>query len=302
MQNYSDNVSAYGVHDGSTESSKSGVFWSAILAGAFAATAVSLVLGLLGSGLGFAFAPNPTDYSYGAGDHPVAAFTVWAAIWLLVTQWLSSALGGYLAGRLRTKWVGLHTDEVFFRDTAHGFTAWAVASVIVAAFAVSTASGVMKTGADVANSAMVASAASDDSRTSMDPTDMYVDHLYRTGSATPDTVSDRNLRAETKRLLVRNVGQDFSADDRSYLTSLVASRAEIARGNAEARVNDVLAQKKADEDKAREAAEDARKAAARFALFTVLAMLVGAFIASAAAALGGLHRDEVDTVAITSTN
>jgi len=57
-----------------------------------------------------------------------------AAIWLIITQWLASALGGYLTGRLRTKWVGIRTDEVFFRDTAHGFLAWALATVLVAAF------------------------------------------------------------------------------------------------------------------------------------------------------------------------
>jgi hypothetical protein len=62
-----------------------------------------------------------------------ATFGVWAAVWLIIVQWLSAALGGYLTGRLRTKWVGVHTDEVYFRDTAHGFLAWAVAAVIMAA-------------------------------------------------------------------------------------------------------------------------------------------------------------------------
>ncbi len=61
------------------------------------------------------------------------AFTINAAIWLIVSQWMSAALGGYLAGRLRTKWVGTHTHEVFFRDTAHGLVTWSVATVVIAA-------------------------------------------------------------------------------------------------------------------------------------------------------------------------
>ena len=61
-----------------------------------------------------------------------ATFGTAAAIWLIVTQWLSSAFGGYLTGRLRKKWVGIRTDEVVFRDTAHGLLAWALATLMMA--------------------------------------------------------------------------------------------------------------------------------------------------------------------------
>jgi hypothetical protein len=106
---------------------KSAASWPAIFAGAVVAVAVSLVLLALGSGLGFAaISPWP---GHGAS---ATTFTVTAAIWLIVTQWLSAALGGYIAGRLRTKWVGTHTHEVFFRDTAHGFVTWSLATVFVA--------------------------------------------------------------------------------------------------------------------------------------------------------------------------
>ena len=81
----------------------------------------------LGSGLGLSGA-NPWSFV----PQAVATFTIGAGIWLIVMQWLSSALGGYLAGRLRKKWVGVRTDEVFFRDTAHGLLAWALATAIVA--------------------------------------------------------------------------------------------------------------------------------------------------------------------------
>jgi hypothetical protein len=114
--------------DESPFSGKSAASWPAIFAGAFVAVSISLVLIALGSGLGFA------EVSPWRG-HGVSAttFTVTTAIWLIVTQWISACLGGYIAGRLRTKWVGTHTHEVFFRDTAHGFVTWSVATVFVAA-------------------------------------------------------------------------------------------------------------------------------------------------------------------------
>ena len=97
------------------------------------AIATTLILVALGSGLGFASAsPWP-------GSGPTATtFAIGVGIWLIVTQWLSSALGGYITGRLRTKWTGIHTHEVVFRDTAHGLLAWAVATSFVGAVAFST--------------------------------------------------------------------------------------------------------------------------------------------------------------------
>jgi hypothetical protein len=79
---------------------------------------------------------------YGAGAS-AATVGVSAVVWLIVVQWISSGLGGFLAGRLRIKWVRVHTHEVFFRDTAHGFLAWSLASLAGALmFASVTASGV----------------------------------------------------------------------------------------------------------------------------------------------------------------
>lgn len=109
----------------------SALAWPAIWAGAAVAVAVSLVLLTLGSGFGLSAAsPWP-----GVGASPTE-FTVMAGIWLIVMQWLSSLLGGYVAGRMRTRWTSLHTDEVFFRDTVHGLLTWAVATIIVAGVAV----------------------------------------------------------------------------------------------------------------------------------------------------------------------
>ncbi|HEY1607262.1 MAG TPA: hypothetical protein VGF77_16865 [Allosphingosinicella sp.] len=109
-----------------TESKGSAVSWSAVTAGTVAAIAVTLTLLTLGSAFGLgSVSPWP-----GVGAKPTN-FTIGAGIWLIVTQWLSAAMGGYLTGRLRVRWHGLHTDEVMFRDTAHGLLTWATATVIM---------------------------------------------------------------------------------------------------------------------------------------------------------------------------
>jgi hypothetical protein len=110
---------------------RSAVSWSSILAGAFASLGLSFILLALGSGLGFAFvSPWP---GHGMST---TALTATAAIWLLVAQWISAGVGGYLAGRLRTRWLGTHVHEVFFRDTAHGLITWAVVTVVIAVLTV----------------------------------------------------------------------------------------------------------------------------------------------------------------------
>src|SRR6185312_8808226 len=161
------------------ESSRSAISWAAIIAGAFTAAAISLLLLALGAGIGFA---STSPWS-GAGAS-AAAFTVGAAVWLIVIQWLSSALGGYLTGRLRTKWVNVHTHEVFFRDTAHGFLTWAVASVVVVAFLASSVSSVVSGGAHIAGN--VASGAvpgatqgAASSPSAASSTGYFVDALFR---------------------------------------------------------------------------------------------------------------------------
>ena len=112
-------------------SNGSAVSWSAVIAGTVAAVSLTLVLLALGSAFGLA-AVSPWP---GAGAKP-STFTIGAGVWMVITQWLSAMLGGYIAGRLRVRWHGLHTDEVFFRDTAHGLLTWATATVLVAMVAV----------------------------------------------------------------------------------------------------------------------------------------------------------------------
>lgn len=113
------------------EMSASAVSWSAIWAGAIVASAVSLVLLSLGSGFGLA-----SVSSWPGMGARAETFSVMAGIWLVVTQWISSLFGGYVAGRTRTRWSYLHTDEVFFRDTVHGLLTWSLATVVVIGVAV----------------------------------------------------------------------------------------------------------------------------------------------------------------------
>jgi len=272
------------------ESSTTAIAWGPIFGGASAAVALSLLLFVLGSGLGLSsVSPWPN-----AGAS-VTTFTAAAAIWLIVIQWISSGLGGYLTGRLRTKWANMHTDEVFFRDTAHGLLAWAVATVAVAALAASAAStvagGAAWTAGNVATAA-VAGASQGAAQSGFDPSAYYVDALFR--SDRPTNASDPEAKAEVTRILAMGARNGSIPDgDKAYLAQLVAARTGLSQDAAEKHVNDVLGQVQAAATKAREAADQARAAASRASYYLFFSMLVGAFIASAAAALGGRHRDEL---------
>jgi hypothetical protein len=274
-------VEAYGSGEAghTVEASTSGIAWPPILAGAFAAAATSLILLALGSGFGLAsVSPWPNS---GAS---ATTFTVMMAIWLIIVQWLSSGLGGYLTGRLRTKWVGVHTHEVFFRDTAHGFLAWAVAAVVGAAVLASVASSLLS---GVAHRApTVASAAAESANQGVvqaNPSSYYIDSLFRSDHP---NATDQDVRAEATRILAIGIRNgDLPAADQTYLAQLVAARTGLSQANAEKRVDEMIAKEKAD-------ADAARKAGAYMSIFTAVSMLIGAFITAAAAALGGRHRDE----------
>lgn len=282
--------------DVSTEDAiRSAVSWAAIIAGAVAATAATVILFVLGTGVGL----SVISPWYGAGAS-AATVGVSAVVWLVVVQWISSGLGGFLAGRLRTKWVGVHTHEVFFRDTAHGFLAWSLATVAGALmFASVTASGVggvAKGTSDVA--AAAAGAAQPGVQTGHtgagDGSAYFVDSMFR--SSTNFVDGDKTApRAEATRILIRNI-QDgsvvLSPADKAYMAQMVVARTDLTLPEAEQRVDTVVNQLNDSEQRARQAADVARKRAARLSIATALSMLIGAFIASAAAAFGGRIRDE----------
>ncbi|TPN36117.1 hypothetical protein FKO01_09135 [Mesorhizobium sp. B2-3-3] len=292
----------------STESSASAISWGPIIAGAFAASTLSFILMLLGSGLGLTMV-SPWS---GSGAS-ITTFAVSSAIWLVVVQWLSSGVGGYLAGRMRTKWVDIHTDEVFFRDTAHGFLAWALATLLVvgvlgSALTSMLGSGVQAASTVVSGAAMGASAgaAGNAGSASADNAISYfVDSLFRPADpsklAAANPQNDAAAASQASRILIASAAAgEVSADDKTYLSQLVAARTGLSEADAKARVDAILAKAQDAKVKAKQAADTARKASATFALLGALSLVVGAFIASAAAALGGRQRDEEEAVFLTS--
>ena len=280
------------------ESTDSAVSWGAIIAGAVAAAAITIVLSLLGSGIGLSMV-SPFS-SQGAS---LTTFAVTAAIWFIVVQWASAAFGGYIAGRLRTKWTGVNRDEVFFRDTAHGVLAWALATLIVAGALGSAISSAVGTGvqatATVTAGATAAGAAAASSDAGSNATSYFVDSLLRpaTPSAAPAGTAAADTAGEVSRILLNSAATgEMPAGDRTYLDQLVAAKTGLSEPDAKARVDAVLKSVNDAKVAATEAAETARKASASVALFGALSLLIGGFVAAVGAALGGRQRDEVDGV------
>jgi len=130
------------------ESSRSAVHWSAIIGGAVVSIGVTLILLALGAGIGLS-----STSPWGNSGASAAALGVGAGVWIIVVQWISSAFGGYFSGRLRTKWANMHSDEVLFRDTAHGFLAWGLATLVGLMFLSSIIGGGVGAVTSVASSA-----------------------------------------------------------------------------------------------------------------------------------------------------
>lgn len=274
----------------------SGVSWAAIIAGAFVASAFSLALVALGAGIGL-ISVSP----WSSNNPSVTTFTVLAAAWFIAVQLFASGIGGYLAGRLRTRWARLHTDEVFFRDTAHGLVVWAVGAVISAALIASAATSAVSGAAHLAGAATQAvgtatgQAAGQAASAMGDPTAYFSDMLWR--SDKPAQGDQAAATAEGGRIMSRAVyNGDLPAADKTYLAQLVASRTGMSQADAEKRVDDVFNQAKAAKqqaaDKAKEAADAARKTGVGVALWAFISLLVGALSASYMATVGGRQRDE----------
>jgi len=280
----------------------SGVSWGAIFAGAAAAAVASMLLLMLGLGLGFSAMSPWADEGISA-----KSLGVTTVIWLIIVQILSSGIGGYLAGRLRVKWANVHNDEVYFRDTAHGFLAWTVATLLaatlIAGSAASVIGGGVKAGASVASGAAGAvsqAAGSAAGNSNGQDYHYYIDRLFRTDN--PVAGDDQSVHAVVLRVFSRTLDNDgqMSPEDRSYLAQLIAQRTNISQQDAERRVDDVYGQAlKSIEDakvKAKQAADTAAKVAAATALWTFVTLLCGAFCASLAAIFGGRRRDAAVTV------
>ena len=264
----------------SNEAFSSGVSWGAVIGGAFAASASYLILLALGAGFGLSTV-SPWSNA-GAFSSPVETAAI---VWLILIEILASALGGYIAGRLRTKWTVIHTDEVYFRDTASGFLAWSVALVISVTFLASAA--VSMVGGGVAHNRALGENATTTTST-MGPRGYFVDKLFRSdnGSGSRDTSAQTEAEFILANALRHN---QISAEDQHYLAQLIAAKTGASIPDAGKRVSEVLAD-------AREVEDAVRKETARLLLWLFLSFLMGAFSASYAATIGGRQRDHVKTV------
>jgi hypothetical protein len=262
------------------EPSVAGVSWAAVAAGAIVSCALTLVLIAFGIGLGLSVV-SP----WAGSGVSATTFKIGTGLYLVVIAMLSSSIGGYIAGRLRSRWIGVHSDEVYFRDTAHGFVAWAFATVLGAVLLASPASSLLGgTAAGVTQGAAT-------SASRAGPMDGYVDTLLRSDAPAPqnsgqNSVNASDSRGEMVRLFTSSFrnGGDLKPADREYVSKVVAARTGLSQADADKRVSDVVTQAKADIDAA-------RKATAQLAFWLTASLLIGAFCASLAATEGGGLRD-----------
>lgn len=298
-----------------TATETSAVSWPAIFAGAMAAAALSLIMLILGTGLGLSAVSPWAMSGVTAGTFGVAAIA-----WITFTQLVASGMGGYLAGRLRTKWVSVHSDEVYFRDTAHGFLAWALASLATAAVLASTTGAIINSGvqagAAVASTAvtgaagaagMAAAKSGTTEASTNDVSAYFVDALFRkdapattAAGGTPTVVVDMPTgpapAAEIGRIFINSLHTgSMSPGDTRYVGQQVSQRTGLAQADAEKRVSEsftrLQTKLKETETAAKDAADKARKASAYAALWIFISLLAGAFVASLAATFGGRQRD-----------
>jgi hypothetical protein len=259
------------------------ISWGAVIAGGIASAALTLLLVAFGIGVGFSV------ISPWAGEGiSMTTFHIGSGLFLVAIAMLSSTVGGYLAGRLRMKWVSVNAHEVYFRDTAHGFLAWALATVISVTLLGAATTSILSS----ATAGLIPAAGAGATAAASSATDPYVDLLLRadpaaqTGATPLGANNSASSRAELGRIMAAPLrkGGEISPADRTYVAKVVAARTGIPQAEAEKRVNDTIVQ-------AKQAADEARKTAAKIALWMAAAMLAGAFAGALAATEGGYLRD-----------
>ena len=289
--------------------SGSAVSWGAIFAGAVAAASLAMILLMLGTGLGLSSISPWEDNGLSAGTIGIATIA-----WLTFTQIVASGMGGYLAGRLRTKWQDTHVDEIYFRDTAHGFLTWAVAALISAVLLTTTLGSIVSGGAKAvgsvaggASALSVSGAAKGSSEVSSESMGYFINSLFRktNPSAAADIQSNSMPPAqpvspaqlgEVTGIFINSIGSDsLPPDDLRYIAQLVSQNTGLTQTEAEQRVQSIYAkiQSQLEEAKntAKEAADTARKTTSYVTLWTFISLLIGAFVASLSATFGGRQRD-----------
>jgi hypothetical protein len=223
--------------------------------------------------------------------------------------------------------VEVHRDEIYFRDTVHGFLAWAVSSLATAALLTSAMGSITNSGlqagasvgggiattAAAATTGAVAMAGSEAMKSDGDTRamDYFIDSLFRRSATTGTSTAPAGISmmqggavgqvtlaplAEVSRIFMTTIHTEaLAAQDVRYVGLLVAQRTGLSQQEAEERVVDTYARAQASLRDAQttlvQAADTARKASAYAALWLFIALLSGAFLASLAATVGGRQRD-----------
>jgi hypothetical protein len=247
--------------------------WSSVVAGAFAAGAMSFILVSFGVavGLGVSSAsPTWRDAS--------AALALLSGLYLIIQAIVSFGFGGYIAGRTTRPAPALATleDDGERRDGLHGLMSWALAVLIGAALLAIIGA------AAIDRSPMRSSAGN---ATSAEPLLSYeLDKLFR-APRRPPGADMREARAEAGRILMTSSSHSgVSTDDRTYLVQQVAALTGLAAPESERRVDAVMAESST-------AINRARRNSVIVAFSVAAAALIGAAVAWAAAVAGGRHRD-----------
>ena len=282
------------------------VSWGAIFAGALSAAALSFVLLAVGAAFGLSVT-SPWDFTGRDAGETAAAVGIGTAIFLIVVHAVTSGVGGYLAGRLRSKLIGLRGDETYFRDTAHGLVVWAVSALttilMIACLAFATARGGVALGAASLNAAGQAAGAAAPAlidETGQDNIGYFIDTLFRptagapaqtgnqgagtegqtqtSGAATapmalPEPRSDADVRVDREEIgrIVRvALDGEISAEDRTYVAQIVAQETGVPQAEAEQRVDQMIGRAKAAQTEAVETAKQAADAARQAGMYTAL--------------------------------
>jgi hypothetical protein len=265
------------------------VEWGPILAGALTAAALSFVFLTFGAAIGLSVVSPWPSSGVSAGT-----FSALAVFWTLVQQIAAFLAGGYIAGRLRSRWAELNADEIEFRDGLHGALVWALGICIGAALLLATAGAATRAASDLATKAMSVAALN------TDPLAYYTDTLLRPGPAraaagggaqTPARVEpvSPETRVELTRIVGRSIANNSLSDpDKTYLASVVSQRTGLPQAEAEKRVADTYAEANRT---IRETANKARRTAVLGGLITGISLIISLAAAWWAAQRGGHHRD-----------
>lgn len=291
--------------------------WGPVILGALGAAAMSVVLLAFGSALGLSVV---SPYPYAGISAKGGA--ILAAVYLALVMVASFAAGGYIAGRMRSPWRTTDETEGYFRDGAHGFGVWSI-GVLVGAVLAASGVGAVVSAAGKATTAIAAAgtagAASNPQigQLSLRPTDYAIDRLLAPApaaapadpAATPAPqagtpgpgMQPRRTRADLEAPMARALASSLTTPqldvrDRTYLARVVAEQTGMPQAEAEKRVDETYADLKAAEQKARDAAEAARKTAIIAAFLAAATLAIGCAAACAGAALGARHRDETTAV------